>query len=258
MPEDLRNYLVVTASYWAFTITDGAIRMLVVLYFFQRGYTPIEIAFLFLFYEFFGVVTNLLGGWVASRIGLNVTMHLGMGLQIIALAMLTAPEFLLTVPYVMAAQALWRHVTSIDLFPNISYWNAPVDDELRFRVTAPRHVRTRVNDTLWVRVLDVERVLAARSYVADGEIRLKVTDPLFEDLAGTYTLEVRHGAATCSRTEVEPELELGMAALGSLCLGGRDLAALGRAGLVSGNDNVVRKADAMFRWPVAPWCPEVF
>ncbi|VAW73644.1 MFS-type efflux pump ArsJ specific for 1-arseno-3-phosphoglycerate [hydrothermal vent metagenome] len=106
MPEGLRNYLVVTASYWAFTVTDGAIRMLVVLYFFQRGYTPIEIAFLFLFYEFFGVVTNLLGGWIASRIGLNVTMHLGMGLQIIALAMLTAPEFLLTVPYVMAAQAL--------------------------------------------------------------------------------------------------------------------------------------------------------
>jgi len=106
VPEHLRNYLVVTASYWAFTITDGAIRMLVVLYFFQRGYTPLEIAFLFLFYEFFGVVTNLLGGWVASRIGLNVTMHLGMGLQIIALAMLAVPELWLTVPYVMAAQAL--------------------------------------------------------------------------------------------------------------------------------------------------------
>ncbi len=104
--EGLRNYLVVTASYWAFTITDGAIRMLVLLYFFQRGYTPLEIAFLFLFYEFFGVVTNLLGGWVGSRIGLNVTMHLGMGLQIIALSMLTVPELWLTVPYVMAAQAL--------------------------------------------------------------------------------------------------------------------------------------------------------
>lgn len=104
--EGLRNYLVVTASYWAFTITDGAIRMLVVLYFFQLGYSPLEIAFLFLFYEFFGVVTNLLGGWVGSRIGLNVTMHLGMGLQVIALTMLTVPEAWLSVPYVMAAQAL--------------------------------------------------------------------------------------------------------------------------------------------------------
>ncbi len=104
--EGLRNYLVITGSYWAFTITDGAIRMLVVLYFFQRGYTPLEIAFLFLFYEFFGVVTNLLGGWVGSRIGLNVIMHLGMGLQVIALAMLAVPEPWLTVPYVMAAQAL--------------------------------------------------------------------------------------------------------------------------------------------------------
>ncbi len=80
--------------------------MLVILYFFQRGYTPMEIAFLFLFYELFGVVTNLLGGWIGSRIGLNVTMQLGMGLQIIALALLAAPELWLTVPYVMAAQAL--------------------------------------------------------------------------------------------------------------------------------------------------------
>jgi len=103
---DLRNYLVVTASYWAFTITDGAIRMLVVLYFFQLGYSPLDIALLFLFYEFFGVVTNLLGGWVGSRIGLNVTMHLGMGLQVVALSLLTVPEAWLSVPYVMAAQAL--------------------------------------------------------------------------------------------------------------------------------------------------------
>ena len=101
-----RNYLVVTAGYWAFTITDGAIRMLVVLYFHNLGYSPLEIAFLFLFYEFFGVVTNLVGGWVGSRIGLNLTMHMGMGLQVIALGMLTVPEVWLSVPYVMFAQAL--------------------------------------------------------------------------------------------------------------------------------------------------------
>jgi len=104
--DGLRNYRVVTASYWAFTLTDGAIRMLVLLYFFQLGYSPLEIALLFLFYEFFGVVTNLLGGWIGSRIGLNVTMHLGIGLQVIALSMLTVPEAWLSVPYVMAAQAL--------------------------------------------------------------------------------------------------------------------------------------------------------
>lgn len=106
MNQNLRNYLVVTGGYWAFTITDGAIRMLVVLYFHLLGYSPLEVAMLFLFYEFFGIVTNLVGGWLGGRIGLNLTMHIGMALQVIALAALTVPDNWLSVPYVMAAQAL--------------------------------------------------------------------------------------------------------------------------------------------------------
>jgi predicted MFS family arabinose efflux permease len=106
MNQDLRNYFVVTGGYWAFTITDGAIRMLVVLYFHLLGYSPFEVAMLFLFYEFFGIVTNLVGGWLGARIGLNFTMHIGMGLQVLALAALTLPDSWLSVPYVMAAQAL--------------------------------------------------------------------------------------------------------------------------------------------------------
>lgn len=106
MDTSIRNYLVVTGGYWAFTLTDGAIRMLVVLYFHQLGYSPFEVAMLFLFYEFFGIVTNLVGGWFAARAGLNVTMHIGMVLQIFALLMLTVPDSWLTVLYVMTAQAL--------------------------------------------------------------------------------------------------------------------------------------------------------
>jgi len=106
MEQNFRNYLTITGGYWAFTITDGAIRMLVVLYFYQLGYTPLEIAMLFLFYEFFGIVTNLVGGWLGARIGLNRTMHIGMLLQIAALLMLTVPAAWLSVPFVMAAQAL--------------------------------------------------------------------------------------------------------------------------------------------------------
>jgi predicted MFS family arabinose efflux permease len=102
----LRNYLIVTAGYWSFTITDGAIRMLVVLYFHLLGYSPFEVAMLFLFYEFFGIVTNLVGGWLGARIGLNLTMHIGMGMQVVALLLLTVPDGWLSVPYVMAAQAL--------------------------------------------------------------------------------------------------------------------------------------------------------
>jgi predicted MFS family arabinose efflux permease len=102
----LRHYLVVTGGYWAFTVTDGAIRMLVVLYFHGLGYSPFEVAMLFLFYEFFGVVTNLVGGWLGARIGLNLTMHIGMALQVIALSLLTVPDAWLSVAYVMFAQAL--------------------------------------------------------------------------------------------------------------------------------------------------------
>jgi len=102
----VRQYLLVTGNYWAFTLTDGALRMLVVLHFHHLGYSPLEIALLFLFYEFFGVVTNLVGGWLGARIGLNRTMNIGLGLQLVALLMLTVPATMLTVPWVMAAQAL--------------------------------------------------------------------------------------------------------------------------------------------------------
>ena len=106
MPIAIRHYLLITGNYWLFTITDGAIRMLVVLHFYQLGYSPFEIALLFLFYEFFGIVTNLVGGYLGARLGLNRTMQLGTGLQIIALLMLTVPEAWLGVVYVMIAQAL--------------------------------------------------------------------------------------------------------------------------------------------------------
>ena len=106
MPNAIRQYALITANYWAFTLTDGALRMLVVLHFYQLGYSPFAIASLFLFYEFFGVVTNLLGGYLGARLGLNRTMNAGLAMQVAALAMLCVPATLLTVPWVMLAQAL--------------------------------------------------------------------------------------------------------------------------------------------------------
>ena len=105
MNAQVRQYLLVTANYWAFTLTDGALRMLVVLHFHQLGYSPLQVAMLFVFYEVFGVVTNLVGGWLGARLGLNRTMNLGLVLQVGALAMLAVPAAMLTVPWVMAAQA---------------------------------------------------------------------------------------------------------------------------------------------------------
>ncbi len=103
---EIRQYLVVTGNYWAFTLTDGALRMLVVLHFHALGYSPLQIAALFLFYEIFGVVTNLIGGYLGARLGLNRTMNLGLALQVAALLVLTVPASWLTVPWVMGAQAL--------------------------------------------------------------------------------------------------------------------------------------------------------
>ncbi len=103
---DVRQYALITANYWAFTLTDGALRMLVVLHFHQLGYSPLQIAMLFLFYEVFGVVTNLVGGWLGARIGLNRTMNIGLAMQVLALSMLLVPAAWLTVPWVMSAQAL--------------------------------------------------------------------------------------------------------------------------------------------------------
>ena len=104
---DLRNYALVTAAYWADTITDGAIRILVLFYFYDLGYSPLEVATLFVFYEAFGIVTNLFGGWLAARFGLKSTLISGLALQLGALLMLAlAPAPWLVVPYVMASQAV--------------------------------------------------------------------------------------------------------------------------------------------------------
>ena len=106
----LQQYMIVTANYWAFTLTDGALRMLVVFHFHALGYSTLEIALLFLFYEFFGVLTNLYGGWLGGRFGLRLTLWTGTLLQVAALLMLIPvadswPKWW-SVAYVMGAQAI--------------------------------------------------------------------------------------------------------------------------------------------------------
>lgn len=106
----LRSYSVVTGAYWSFMLTDGALRMLVLLYFHEQGYAPVTLAFLFLLYEFFGIVTNLFGGWMAHRFGLKSTLIAGLSIQPIALIGLSfmnqnwTPA--LAIPFVMTIQAL--------------------------------------------------------------------------------------------------------------------------------------------------------
>ncbi len=103
---DLRNYVLVTSAYWVETLADGATRMLILFYFYELGYSAFAVASLFIFYEIFGIVTNLVGGWLAARFGLRTTLFMGLGTQIFAVSMLAfVPAAWLVVPYVMVSQA---------------------------------------------------------------------------------------------------------------------------------------------------------
>jgi predicted MFS family arabinose efflux permease len=110
MTTAVRNYLIVTASYWGFTLTDGALRMLVLLYFFQLGYSPSTLAFLFLLYELAGILANLAGGWLATRFGIPRMLMIGQLLQIVGLLMLSALDpawsAVLAVAWVVGAQGI--------------------------------------------------------------------------------------------------------------------------------------------------------
>ena len=83
--EGLTAYIAVTAAYWAFMLTDGALRMLVLLHFHTLGFSPVQLAYLFVLYEIAGIVTNLCAGWIAARFGLTSTLYAGLGLQVVAL-----------------------------------------------------------------------------------------------------------------------------------------------------------------------------
>ncbi len=107
-PEGLSAYIAVTAAYWAFMLTDGALRMLVLLHFHTLGFSPVQLAYLFVLYEVAGMVTNLSAGWIAARFGLTSTLYAGLGLQVVALVVLAQldPSWAITasVAFVMCVQ----------------------------------------------------------------------------------------------------------------------------------------------------------
>jgi predicted MFS family arabinose efflux permease len=105
-----RNYAIVTAAYWGFTLTDGALRMLVLLHFFRLGYSPFTLAFLFLLYEAAGIGANLVGGWLATRFGIARMLAVGLVTQVLGFLMLSAlsPDWAaaVSVAWVVVAQGV--------------------------------------------------------------------------------------------------------------------------------------------------------
>jgi predicted acetyltransferase len=151
-----------------------------------------------------------------------------------------------------AEASLYRFAASVDLFPKVSFWNAPTDALLPWLVPDRRAVvRKRRTDTLWLRVSDVARALAARRYEVDGALSLQID-------ARTYKLTVEHGVARCELSDERPQLALSVAALSTIFMGNTAPSTLARAGLIAGEAPAIAHADRMFRWPTAAWCPEIF
>lgn len=157
-----------------------------------------------------------------------------------------------------AHEGLWRFLSTIDLFPNVRYWQLPVDDELPWRLTDPRRVRRSLWDTLWLRLIDVPEALSRRSYGSEGRLVLGVRDPFMPDNNGSYRLDVCPEGAQCRRCSDAPDLELGVDVLGAVFLGAHRPSTLARAGVARGTNEALTTADRLFAWTPLPWCPENF
>lgn len=150
-----------------------------------------------------------------------------------------------------ATLSLWELALQMDLFPNVAWSNAPVDDPLAWAVVDPRRVQRRRTDSLYLRIEDVPATLAARTYSVDGTLRFATGD-------ATWELIVEGGRGRCTRSERPAELRLADTTLASLYLGGVTATQLALAERVHGEASVLGRADRMFASAIAPWCPEVF
>jgi predicted acetyltransferase len=155
--------------------------------------------------------------------------------------------------------AVWGFLLGLDLTRRLVYELAAPDEPLPHMVTNAHAVDGRLNDSLWVRLVDVPRALRERSYAAPFEVVLEVADEICPWNAGRYALRWDGEAATCAPTATPPGLELGAAELGAAFLGGTTLDVLARAGRVRElRSGALAAASRGFQGDRAPWCPEIF
>jgi predicted acetyltransferase len=158
-----------------------------------------------------------------------------------------------------AYAALWRYLLSIDLVRTVRAPMASVDDPLRHLLADPRALHVRPVDSLWVRLVDVDRALAARRYPAPIDLVLEVRDDFCPWNAGRWRLSGHPAGGYCGRTDRDPDLVLGIEELSAAYLGGVSLASLQAAGRVTEvSPGAVTLAATAFSWPVTPWCPDDF
>ena len=158
-----------------------------------------------------------------------------------------------------AYAALWRHVLDVDLMARVSAQMRPVDEPLRFLLADARQPKTRVEDGIWLRLVEVERALAGRRYAADGRLVLRIRDAFCPWNDGRVELSGGPSHADCRRSDANPDLELSAADLAALYLGGNRFRTLFEAGRVQElRPGAIARADAMFATDRAPWCPSHF
>ncbi|WP_296139392.1 GNAT family N-acetyltransferase [uncultured Tessaracoccus sp.] len=153
-----------------------------------------------------------------------------------------------------ASTAMWSFLASLDLVRRVRFNLARNDEHLPWAITDRRRYIVREHDDLlWLRPLDPARLLTARNYYADGDVRLRVVDKL-GIAEGTWDLHVRDGHATCEPTDAEPQVEIGVAALGSTVLGGVNIHAMSTVGNVTGEQPAIDELGILLRRRREPWC----
>jgi predicted acetyltransferase len=158
-----------------------------------------------------------------------------------------------------AYAALWRYALDIDWTRKIEAHFRPADEPLYHMLADARRLRRKIQDGVWLRLLDIPAALAARHYAVEGRAAIEVTDAFLPGVGGTFALEGGPAGARCERTESSTSVvRLGVAELSAAYLGGTRLATLARAGRVAGDPAAVARLDAMLTWTRAPWCPEMF
>ena len=158
-----------------------------------------------------------------------------------------------------AYAALWRHVLDVDLVARVTAEMRPVNEPLRFLLADSRQPKTRIEDGLWVRLVDIAAALAGRRYAVDGRLVLGIRDEFCPWNAGQLELQGGPSGAEVRATTASPDLELDAADLGALYLSGNRFRTLHQAGRITEiRPDAIARADAMFATDRAPWCPSHF
>jgi predicted acetyltransferase len=176
----------------------------------------------------------------------------------------TGPIGVLRVDSLIAASAdayaaLWRYVLEVDLIARVTAEARPVDEPLRFLLADSRQPKTRIDDGIWLRLVDVAQALAGRRYAVEGRLVLRVRDTFCPWNEGHYELNGGSTSAACDRCSDDPDLELSAADLAAVYLGGNRFRTLHEAGRIQElHRGALSRADAMFATDRAPWCPSHF